>query len=125
MKKSVSAWPPPVSQFHAAEPFASQGGNLKLIRVIVPSVASVIVFASVLVHPFGPVKAAKSAHPLLAGTDIDPAIFRVLERSCQNCHSEKTEWPWYSYIAPMSWLVEGDVSQARSHVNLPIGMNIR
>jgi hypothetical protein len=30
----------------------------------------------------------------------------------------KTEWPWYSYIAPMSWLVEGDVSKARSHMNL-------
>jgi hypothetical protein len=41
-----------------------------------------------------------------------------MERSCQNCHSEKTDWPWYSYVAPVSWLVESDVHRARSHMNL-------
>src|SRR5277367_3976509 len=89
-----------------------------IIRAFVLGVASVVVFASVLVHPSGPVKAVKSAQPLLAGTDIDPVVLGVIERSCQNCHSEKTEWPWYSHIAPVSWLVESDVSQARSHMNL-------
>jgi hypothetical protein len=88
-----------------------------IIRIFVLGVASVVVFASVLVHPSGSVKAVKSAQPLLAGTDIDPVVLGVIERSCQNCHSERTEWPWYSHIAPMSWLVEGDVSQARSHMN--------
>jgi cytochrome c len=77
-----------------------------------------VVLASALVHPSGPVKAAKSDNPLLAGAEVDPDVFEVLQRSCQNCHSEKTEWPWYSHIAPMSWLVEGDVSQARSRMNL-------
>ncbi len=89
-----------------------------IIRAFVLGVASVVVFASVLVHPSGPVKAAKPARPLLAGTDIDPVVFKVLERSCQNCHSDRTEWPWYSHIAPMSWLVESDVSQARMNMNL-------
>jgi hypothetical protein len=88
------------------------------IRVFLLGVASVVTFASVMVHPSGPVKAVKSAQPLLAGTDIDPAVLSVIERSCQNCHSDRTEWPWYSHIAPMSWLVEGDVSEARSHMNL-------
>jgi Haem-binding domain len=54
----------------------------------------------------------------LAGAEVDPIVLEVLERSCQNCHSEKTEWSWYSHIAPMSWLVESDVSQARGHMNL-------
>ena len=40
------------------------------------------------------------------------------KRSCQNCHSEKTEWPWYSYVAPMSWMIENDVQRGRSHMNL-------
>lgn len=35
-----------------------------------------------------------------------------------NCHSEKTRWPWYSYVAPVSWLVENDVRRAREHLNL-------
>src|SRR5580658_1680586 len=80
--------------------------------------ASMVLLASVLVHPSGPVKATQSDEPLLAGDEIDPAVKAILERSCQNCHSEKTAWPIYSYIAPMSWLVESDVSQARAHMNL-------
>jgi Haem-binding domain len=90
----------------------------KTIRAFALGAAGVVVLASALVHPSGPVKAAKSDNPLLAGADVDPDVFQVFQRSCQNCHSEKTEWPWYSHIAPMSWLVEGDVSQARSHMNL-------
>jgi hypothetical protein len=89
-----------------------------IIRTLLIFAASVVVFASVLVHPNGGVKAVRSANPLLTGSDIDPIALGILERSCQNCHSEKTEWPWYSHIAPMSWLVEKDVSQAREHMNL-------
>jgi hypothetical protein len=80
--------------------------------------ASVVLLASVFVHPNGPVKVTQSNEPLLAGAEIDPAVKAMLERSCQNCHSEKTDWPIYSYVAPMSWLVEGDVGRARAHLNL-------
>jgi cytochrome c len=73
---------------------------------------------SLSIHPFGDLKAHRSLNPLLAGADVNPAILQILERSCQNCHSEKTEWPWYSYIAPGSWLIEKDVYDARSHMNL-------
>jgi hypothetical protein len=89
-----------------------------ILRILVICAPTVVVCASVLVHPNGPVKTLKSVNPLLAGSDIDPIALGVLERSCQNCHSEKTEWPWYSHIAPMSWLVEKDVSEARGHMNL-------
>lgn len=78
--------------------------------------ASVLAVASALIHPFG--LKTNSARPLLSGADVDPALVRILEKSCQNCHSERTEWPWYSYVAPMSWLIEKDVHEARSHLNL-------
>jgi hypothetical protein len=83
-------------------------------------VAGVIVLglASLLVHPFGAVKAHTSANLLLAGALVDSETVQIMERSCQNCHSEKTDWPWYSYVAPVSWLVENDVHKARSHMNL-------
>jgi len=42
----------------------------------------------------------------------------VLERSCYDCHSNQTEWPWYSYIAPLSWLIERDVQKGRRDLNL-------
>ena len=41
----------------------------------------------------------------------------VLHRACYNCHSNETIWPWYSSVAPASWLVGRDVRGARSHLN--------
>lgn len=41
----------------------------------------------------------------------------ILERSCYDCHSNETAWPWYSYVAPVSWLVAHDVNEGRAHLN--------
>ena len=41
----------------------------------------------------------------------------ILKRSCYDCHSNETHWPWYSRIAPMSWLVTHDVQDGREHMN--------
>src|ERR1700758_1308613 len=80
--------------------------------------AGLVVAISVFVHPFGMVKAQSYDKPLFAGAQIDPDVLQIFEKSCQNCHSEKTEWPWYSYVAPMSWMIEKDVHRGRSHMNL-------
>ena len=73
---------------------------------------------SLLVHPFGAVRANVPAGPLLTSAVVDAETLRILQRSCQNCHSQNTEWPLYSYVAPVSWLIESDVHRARSHMNL-------
>lgn len=74
--------------------------------------------AASLAHPFGGVKGQHNGKPLFETAEVDPAVLAVIQRSCQNCHSEKTEWPPYSYIAPMSWMIERDVQQGRGHMNL-------
>ncbi len=79
---------------------------------------ALLVICSVLIHPFGAMKSQKSGKPLLLDSAFDPQAVKIIERSCQNCHSEKTEWPWYSYVAPMSWMIEKDVHGGRSHMNL-------
>jgi hypothetical protein len=45
-------------------------------------------------------------------------VGRVLERSCYDCHSNRTQWPWYSYVAPASWFVIRHVRDARENLNL-------
>ena len=75
-------------------------------------------FASAFVHPFGRIKARHSNEPLFRGAETPPQVAQIVERSCQNCHSERTAWPWYSYLPPLSWLVENDVHQARNRMNL-------
>lgn len=42
----------------------------------------------------------------------------LFERACADCHSNRTRWPWYSYVAPASWLVIHDVEEARKHFNV-------
>ena len=47
-----------------------------------------------------------------------PADVRaILERSCYDCHSNHTRWPWYSRVAPVSWLVASDVHKGRKEIN--------
>lgn len=55
--------------------------------------------------------------PLFAGAIIDPQALNLFQRACQNCHSENTEWPWYSRIPPASFLIRKDVDNARRHAN--------
>lgn len=40
-----------------------------------------------------------------------------IERACMDCHSSRTRWPWYSQVAPVSWLVADDVAEGREHMN--------
>lgn len=40
-----------------------------------------------------------------------------LKRACHDCHSNQTAWPWYSNIAPASWLIVSDVNEGRTHLN--------
>lgn len=42
---------------------------------------------------------------------------RIARESCYGCHSNETDWPAYSYVAPMSWLVRSDVERGRDELN--------
>lgn len=46
-----------------------------------------------------------------------PEVMSILKNSCYDCHSNETEWPFYSYIAPVSWLVYRDVKFGRNDLN--------
>jgi heme-binding protein len=48
---------------------------------------------------------------------VDPAVAAVFARSCNDCHSNRTAWPWYSQVAPASWLVVSDVNRGRKALN--------
>lgn len=46
-----------------------------------------------------------------------PETLALAQRACFDCHSNETTWPWYSNIAPVSWLVQHDVAEGRQEVN--------
>ena len=47
----------------------------------------------------------------------DAAARRIAVTACYDCHSNETRWPWYSHVAPMSWLVQDDVDDGRDELN--------
>ncbi|MDX1395228.1 MAG: heme-binding domain-containing protein [Gemmatimonadota bacterium] len=55
--------------------------------------------------------------PVEMEVDAPAEVLSVLRTSCYDCHSNETTWPWYSRVAPVSWLVARDVREGREHVN--------
>ena len=66
---------------------------------------------------------ARTNPPLAPGGDISatnpppPQIAALFRAACYDCHSDETKWPWYSRIAPASWLVASDVNDGRERLN--------
>ena len=48
---------------------------------------------------------------------VPPAVNAILERSCNDCHSSKTTWPWYSKVAPASWYLADHVREGRQELS--------
>jgi hypothetical protein len=44
-------------------------------------------------------------------------VMEILKKSCYDCHSNETVWPWYSKVAPLSWILADDVKEGRKHLN--------
>jgi hypothetical protein len=55
--------------------------------------------------------------PANANAQAPANVQRILAASCYDCHSHDTRWPWYSYVAPLSWLIASDVRNARERLN--------
>jgi len=53
-----------------------------------------------------------------AHTQMTPEAKAIFERSCNDCHSNKTVWPWYTNVAPISWWIAGHINEARQNMNL-------
>ena len=50
--------------------------------------------------------------------EASPEVKAILEKACDDCHTNETRWPWYSRIAPVSWLVARDVVKGRARFNM-------
>lgn len=59
----------------------------------------------------------RSNPPVRSDLIAGPYVKSILRRACYNCHSNETDWPWYSGIAPASWLVGNDVKEGRRRLN--------
>lgn len=60
------------------------------------------------------------ADTLEAAVSVPPDISLILGRSCNDCHSHKTIYPWYSNIQPVGWFLRDHIDHGRSHLNFSV-----
>jgi hypothetical protein len=61
---------------------------------------------------------ADARHDIVAQLAPPASVAGAFDRSCRDCHANSTRWPWYSRVAPVSWIVLDDVKSGRRHLNL-------
>lgn len=59
----------------------------------------------------------RSNPPVESDIPTPPEVKAILKRACYDCHSNETMWPWYSRIAPFSWILARDVHEGRAELN--------
>ena len=79
-------------------------------RRVIYGLAAALVFAQL-------VPVSRTNPPVEAEIVVEPEMRALLRRACFDCHSHETVWPWYAWVAPVSWLVAHDVNHAREELD--------
>jgi|SRR5689334_8136474 hypothetical protein len=80
--------------------------------------ACFVVFAAAqLIRPERTNPPTDASHTIQAEAGSSNGLVAVLDRACRDCHSNATVWPWYTQIAPASWLMAHGVAEGRKAVN--------
>jgi len=83
----------------------------RLIKLV--SILTGVVFLGMQFVPATPPSAAQPKDGAHMAQVINPRVGAILDRSCQDCHSNRTKWPWYSHVAPVSWIISKHVIEGR------------
>lgn len=92
---------------------ACEATMLKKLLVLV----AVLFVAAQVVRPARSNPTVDPARTLQATGRVTPEVSAILDRACRDCHSNETRWPWYSHVAPVSWLVANHVSDGRRRLS--------
>ena len=93
---------------------------MKRLKKVLLWVLIIGAVAFVIAQFFGPAKtnpASDAGQSIDSRLQVTPPVRAILDRSCIDCHSNKTRWPWYSNVAPVSWFVIGHVNEGRDNLN--------
>lgn len=85
--------------------------------------AAVIVTGLILAQFFRPDRTnppVVQAETLQSSTAVPADVQAVLARSCSDCHSNNTTYPWYSNISPFSWFLADHIEEGRREMNLSV-----
>ena len=79
------------------------------------AIAVVALVVAIQLVPYG--RAHDNAAVVAEPNWDSPRTRELAKRACFDCHSNETTWPWYSNVAPASWLIQSDVDEGRRALN--------
>jgi hypothetical protein len=93
---------------------------MKKLRKVFKWIFIALVCAFVIIQLWRPARTNPVVDPaqaMQAHLQVTPQISGILDRSCNDCHSNATRWPWYTNVSPVSWFVVDHVNEGRRHLN--------
>lgn len=92
---------------------------LKAIKIVV--VLLVIAFATLQVFQVDRTNPPIiEAETLAAAVNVPENVQAIFDRSCNDCHSNNTVYPWYSKVQPSGWFVKDHIDDGRRHLNFSV-----
>ena len=89
-----------------------------MTRIPKALLAVVLAFGAMALLAPRPAPVASRVSDFRLPASTPPRVLQVLDRSCADCHSDQTRWPWYSGVPPVSWIVAKHVRDGRRFLNL-------
>jgi hypothetical protein len=86
---------------------------MRTLKSIVALVAAAVIVGQLVTGQRAVIEPRDRRLPLLSNSEAT----RVLVRACGNCHSNHTDWPWYSRLAPVSWWIAQHVREGREKLD--------
>jgi Haem-binding domain len=89
---------------------------VRVLKIII--IVLVVLFLGIqVVRPARTNPPVNESQTIFARTQMTPQVAEILTRSCNDCHSNKTVWPWYTNVAPISWWLSNHVNSGRHMLN--------
>ena len=89
----------------------------KIVKWVLISLICVFILIQ-LKRPARTNPAVDESQTIEAHAQMTQQVKDVIDRSCRDCHSHRTEWPWYTNVAPLSWWITDHVNEGRHRLNL-------
>lgn len=90
---------------------------MRIVKIILICLAAVFVLIQFvrIDRSNPPIEPSKTLEAVI---NVPPDIQQILARSCNDCHTHKTVYPWYSNVAPVSWWMKYHIDHSKEHFNM-------
>jgi hypothetical protein len=89
---------------------------MKTLRIIFITIILIFILIQLVPNKL-PQNSVENPQDIIVNNYVSEEISTIIRTSCYDCHSNQAKYPWYSHVAPSSWLVRKDIEQGRKALN--------